>query len=255
MKCLKCQTAIGPDDKFCGECGQAVERVESHIIESTAPELKQISYAKISQLYHYREVRPVRPLFWGYILSAHLNFKLTNENILEIIYPDNYFEYVHVSYEDNIASAMSMFYSNRSVSSDELNQKLSIDFGSANLITCQYPSPENQVAPEDLITGYLNGEIQDFMILSCLPYAIEVQNENTGVWKPIIDQFSLIPVETTVSIEGPTDLLTCRFRSQNTEIKKTVALGETIENTELPLFVDANYIKFFELPSGRKIYL
>jgi hypothetical protein len=187
--------------------------------------------------------------------ASQLLVKLAAENILEIEFPGNYFEYVHVIYEDNIASAMSMFYSNMRVSSVELSQNLQIGSDSANLIAYQFPDTENQIAPEALITGYLNGDIQDCVILSCLPFSIELENQSTGRWKTIVDQFAAIPLETPVFIEKATDRLACKFRSQNMEIIKVSSLAEPIENMELRFLIDAGYVKYFELLPERKLYL
>ena len=161
---------------------------------------------------------------------------------------------IYVSYEESIISVMSMLFSNNTVSSEVLNGKLLINDRISNFNTFQYPNIANHLKPEDLLFGYLNGDIQDCMILACLPFSIDLENKSTHTYSKIVDQFTIIPIEQSVFIEEASDYLNVKFRSENKEVLKTVSFGQPIKNTDLGFFIDANYMKGFELPSGKTIY-
>ena len=101
--------------------------------------------------------------------------------------------------------------------------------------------------PDDLIAGYLNGDIQDCLILTCIPFSIDLENLSTLAYSPIIDQFTMIPTEMPVFIEKASDHLNVKYRSESREVLKTVSFGESIENTELGFFIDANYYHHLKL--------
>ena len=94
MECFKCHAEIDPEDNFCGDCGQAVLPTKIHDEELDSPNIGDLSFVKLIELYDYQKIKPVRPIFCGYILYAYLNSILAEENIFEIIYPDDYFEYI-----------------------------------------------------------------------------------------------------------------------------------------------------------------
>lgn len=253
MKCPNCHAEVGRDDNFCGDCGKTVRPASFNDLGLNEADTNQLSFVRLSDFYNYWGTRPFSPLFLGYILYAHLNLKLSAENIIEIVYPHNYFEYVYVEEDQSIIIVSGMLYSNSAVTLDALNHQSLSKVKAANFLSYPYPDIVENIKPEDLIKNYLYGNFKDCLVLHCIPFSIDIENESDKTYDTVIEEFTTIPVTTPFYVHKACDRLKCRIKFQDKVLEKTIFFNEFVGENEINLCINSDYNTYLELPSGRTI--
>lgn len=148
-------------------------------------------------------IGPSRPIIEGFIIKAFQDGVLAKENVFEIEFSKDYFEYVGFSYDDGVVEVLFMNYFTKrtpkmhflSTHKDKLRHPKLFEF-SFN---------ESLGAISDSLLSFFKGKILNLLTLFCYPFSIEVSQDA----KPIFtfDSGETIPTKKTFYIPEGSGIL------------------------------------------------
>ncbi len=212
---------------------------------------KQLAYSTFEYIALNAGKKGLRALIDCHILNKQRNSELAKQNIFEVAYSDNYFEYIGFEFEGGVIEVFFVEYFSKRVPKLYFLQKYAGLLRFPKMFEIDHKKEIG--AALDAINAFWSGEEKNFLILNVLPFTLEIKIGEQRIL--VADHKTTIPFHQYYVVESFKGSLTIEKFNHSECIKRDEyeIREKPHETSKVLVDIDSNYIGRVILPWGEEI--